>query len=364
MTNQTMLVINPGSTSTKVALYEGGRFTAQETVDHGGDPWAATHRTVEQLPFRVRVVRDFLAGRGLAEDNLSSIVARGGLLRPLRSGAYRVNQAMLLDLRQEFGGRHASNLGGLIAWELSLGGKTPAFIVDPVSVDEYSPEARVSGLPELPRRSLLHALNMKACARKVAGDLGRPLGDLFLIIVHLGGGFSVSPSYRGMFRDANTAEEGPFAVDRCGALPSMYLYQLLLDRGDGSAINVYLSSGSGMYGHLGTKDVRKVERLMEDDEFARTVYWSMAYQAAKEICAMAAAYPEKPDAVALTGGLARSNLFVSLVCERTGFLGPHMVYPGEDEMESLALGASRVISGLEPSRVYPTGEVACFGASL
>jgi len=354
-----VLVINPGSVSTKLALFKREELLVSETLDHTAKSWTRTHRTVAQFPFRLEEVRGFLRKHGVSSRDLSCVVARGGLLRPLSSGTYEVNEAMLQDLRQEIGGSHASNLGGLLAWEVAREAGIPAFIVDPVSVDEYSPEARVSGLPELPRKSLLHALNMKAAARKAQEDLGRPLSELFLVIAHLGSGFSISPCYKGKLTDANNSnEEGPFTVERAGTLPSLYLKERYDMERDASQLKSVLISESGMCGYLGTKDAKTVESLVRTDRQAQRVLKAMAYQVAKEIGAMAASHPENPDAVVITGGLARSQVFCEMIREYTGFLGRHLVYPGEDEMEALFEGALRVLCKVEAPRTYPDREVS------
>jgi butyrate kinase len=357
-----ILAINPGSVSTKLALSIGGNPAVAESVDHTGESWSVTHKTVAQLPFRVSVVREFLARHGFKVSDLSCVVARGGLLRPVASGTYPINRAMVEDSLSEVGGRHVSNLGPLLAWELSEQGRVPAFIVDPVSVDEFSDDARVSGHPGLPRKSLLHALNMKASARRAASDLGMPLEDLFLVIAHLGSGFSVSPCYEGHLRDVNNSnEEGPFTIERAGTLPSALLWDLHRKSTDLASAKISLSTESGMYGHLGTKDARAVEERASADERARSVYEGMAYQVAKEIGAMASAFPAKVDAIVITGGLARSATITRLLRERTAFIAPHLVYPGEDEMASLTAGARRVLLGEEGARVYPGGEVTGVG---
>jgi len=351
-----ILVINPGSTSTKIALYLGETPVAIETLDHSGALWAGSKEIISELPHRVALVRQFLEERGMAPHSLRAVVARGGLLRPVRSGVYLVNRAMLQDLRDQVGGRHASNLGGLIAWEISLEGRIPSFIVDPVSVDEYAPEARLSGLPEVPRKSLLHALNIRACARRAARDLGRDLPSLYLVVAHLGSGFSICPFYRGAMRDANNSnEEGPFTVERAGTLPAVFLLDLWWETKAGE-LGRLLTSQSGMFGYLGTKDARAVEGRAAVDKRTNAVWQAMAYRVAQEICAMAASFPERPDAVVITGGLAKSKDFVARVTEYTGFLGRHLIYPGEDEMEALLAGALRVVRGEEPARVYPDTE--------
>jgi butyrate kinase len=357
LTGELLLVVNPGSTSTKVALYRGETVVAGASLDHSGAPWATSREVIDQLPHRVRMVREFLKEHGIGPGSLVGIVARGGLLRPVRSGAYLVNEAMVADLRDGVGGRHAANLGGLIAWELSSEGQIPSFIVDAVSVDELGPEARLSGFPSIPRKSLLHALNIRACARRASRDLGRDLAGLYLVIAHLGGGFSICPFYRGAMRDVNNSnEEGPFTVERAGTLPALALLELWRRLG-GRELKHRLTSRSGMFGYLGTKDARAVEKKAKEDRHTRVVWEGLAFGVAQEICAMAASYPEKLDAVVLTGGLANSADFVAMVREYTGFLGRHLVYPGEDEMEALSAGALRVLRGEETTRVYPETEV-------
>lgn len=356
MTEHLVLVINPGSTSTKLALYRDQEAVTNASLDHTGAPWAASRDIIAQLPHRVELVRRFLEERSLAPHSLTGIVARGGLLRPVRSGTYPVNEAMIADLREEVGGRHASNLGGLMAWELSQRGEIPSFIVDPVSVDEYGTEARLSGIPSIPRKSLLHALNIRASARRASRDLGKPLEALYLVVAHLGSGFSICPFYRGSMRDANNSnEEGPFTVERAGTLPALFLLDLWKESG-GRDLRRRLTSESGMSAYAGTKDARVVEERAKEDSRTGVVWQAMAYRVAQEICAMAASYPEKPDAVVLTGGLVKSADFVARVKEYTGFLGRHLAYPGEDEMEALAAGALRVLRGEEPARVYPDTE--------
>ncbi len=357
-----ILALNPGSLSTKLAVYVEGEPVVAENLDHTGESWSATHKTVAQLPFRALAVREFLARHGFSVSDLTCIAARGGLIRPVRSGVYPINRDMILDSRAEVGGRHASNLGPLIAWELSGEGRIPAFIVNPVSVDEFVADARVSGHQGIPRKSLLHALNMKAAARKASSDLGYPLSELYLIIAHLGSGVSISPCHEGYLRDVNNSnEEGPFTVERTGTLPSMLLWDLHRMSCDMSSVKMRLFTESGMYGYLGTKDAKRVQERAGFEPKAARVYEAMAYQIAKEIGAMASVFSKRPDAVVVTGALARSEMLVNLVRERTSFIAPHLVYPGEDEMEALWAGVCRVLRKEEASRVYPEGEVIGLG---
>ncbi|HHY34143.1 MAG TPA: butyrate kinase [Firmicutes bacterium] len=347
-----VLVINPGSTSTKLAVMSEEGPLVEENVLHTG-AWVTQLKTVAQLDYRKAAVLEFLSRHGFDVRDLDAVVGRGGLLRPLSSGTYLVNDAMIEDLRNEVGGSHASNMGGLLAASVARPYGLPAFVVDPVSVDEYWDYSRISGLPCLPRKSLLHALNMKQAARKAARELGRDLEDLFLVIAHLGSGFSVSPCYHGRLVDANNSnEEGPFTVERAGTLPSRVILRLCREIGEPRRVRFLLISEAGMFGYLGTKDAREVEKKLSDPKWA-LVYRAMAYQVAREIGAMASVAPEMPDAVVITGGLARSQTFIDVVKERTSFIGPHLVYPGEDEMACLAQGAIRVLSGEEQAREYP-----------
>lgn len=348
-----ILVINPGSVTTKLALFKDEVAWVIENLDHTNTSWILTHKTIAQFPFRAQAVREFLKRNGVSISQLSAVVARGGLLRPLDSGTYLVNDRMLDDLKKEVGGVHASNLGGLLARDIADEAHVPAFIVDPVSVDEFSELARVSGLPGLPRKSLLHALNMKAAALKSSRELGRPLEELFLVIAHLGSGFSISPCYRGKLRDVNNSnEEGPFTVERAGTLPCLYIKERYESEKDAKRLKETLVNESGMFGYLGTKDAKIVETSLPQAKSSQRVFRAMAFQVAKEIGAMAASYPENPDAVVLTGGLAKSRVFVNMVKEYSGFVGRYLVYPGEDEMECLAQGALRVLKGIEEAKEY------------
>lgn len=353
--NFRVLVINPGSTSTKLAVMTEEGPLADENVVHT-DSWVRELKTVEQLEHRKAAVLDFLDRHGFSRGDIHAVVGRGGLLRPLSAGTYVVNEAMLEDLRKEVGGPHASNMGGLLAAAVARPFGIPAFIVDPVSVDEYWEYSRISGFPALERKSLLHALNMRYVARRAAGDLGKALEDLFLVIAHLGSGFSISPCYRGKLVDANNSnEEGPFTIERAGTLPWKAVLKLCRETRDPKKAKLSLVSEAGMFGYLGTKDAREVEGNLSDP-YRMQVYKAMAYQVAKEIGAMAAVAPGSPDAVAITGGLARSEVFVGLVRERTDFIAPHLVYPGEDEMAGLAQGAIRVLAGEEKAKEYPERE--------
>ena len=354
-----ILVINPGSTSTKRALFQDESPVASETIYHDALELAAHPRILDQLPMRSIAVRAWLDERlgELASRNgpsrLDAIAARGGLLHPLPSGTYLVDEVMLAELRSPETREHAANLAALIAADLAVEHAVPAFVVDPVCVDEMDSVARISGLPELPRVSLSHALSMKAAARRAAQDLGRRYEELKLVVVHLGGGISVSAHLRGRMIDVNNANDmGPFSPERVGTLPLTGLVDLLSSR-PAAELRRRFWGGGGLVAHLGTSDAREVERrIAEGDEHAELVYRAMAYHVAKEIGAMAAALGAAPDAIVLTGGLAHSWLFTDLVCRRVSFIARIVIYPGGEEMEALALGTLRVLTGDEPAPRY------------
>ncbi len=357
-----ILVINPGSTSTKLALFEDEACLVSDTVLHDAAEIASYPHVLDQLPSRLGAVRGWLRSQLAAFSSqgqtvrLAGIAARGGLLRPLPSGTYAIDGAMLEYLRDPHTPQHASNLAALIASPLMEEHGVPGYCTDPVSVDEMDDVARLSGLPELERRSLSHALSLKAAARRAAAELGRPYADLNLVVVHLGGGISVSAHRRGRMVDVNNAnDQGPFSPERVGTLPLSGLLEMCATQPtDGLRHRFW--GGGGLVAHLGTNDGREVERrIAQGDRRALLVYRAMAYQVSKEIGAMAAALGAAPDAVVLTGGLAQSEMFVGWISERVGFLGRMLVYPGGDEMAALARGAVRVLRGVEKALGY--GEV-------
>lgn len=354
-----ILVINPGSTSTKLALFESEACLVSDSLIHNASELASFPRVLDQMPMRLSAVRGWLQSQlealaaGGGSVGLEAIAARGGLLRPLPSGSYCIDQEMLEDLRDPHRRQHASNLAALIAAVLMDEHGVPGFCTDPVCVDEMDDVARMSGLPELERYSLGHALSLKAAARRAAAELGRPYGDLDLVVVHLGGGISVSAHRHGRMVDVNNAnDQGPFSPERAGTLPLTGLLDLLQST-PASALRRRLWGGGGLVAHLGTHDCQEVERrIAAGDERALLVYRAMAYQVAKEMGAMAAAVGSAPDAVVLTGGLAHSQLFVGWIAERVSFLGRVLVYPGGEEMAALAAGTRRVLRGEEQARRY------------
>jgi butyrate kinase len=351
-----VLVINPGSTSTKIAVYDDEALLFAETLRHPHDELAHFAHIADQYVFRRDAVLKGLRERDIELGSLAAVVGRGGILRPIESGTYRVNELMLKELRTPGEREHASNLGAIIANEIAAEAGVPVFIVDPVCVDEFDEVARISGLPEIERRSLSHALNIKATARRAARDLGRAYEELNLVIVHLGGGISVTAHRHGRMIDVNQALDGtgPFAPERAGGLPvgdvmrmcysGRYTYEEMFRK---------VAGQGGLVAHLGTNDAEVIEtRIAAGDEHAKLIYEAMAYQIAKEIGAMATTLKGRVDAIVLTGGLAHSKMVVPWIKERVEFIAPVLVYPGEDEMLAMAQGALRVLRGEEEAKEY------------
>ncbi|MFO7892277.1 MAG: butyrate kinase [Longimicrobiales bacterium] len=352
-----ILAINPGSTSTKLAVYGGGALVFEQAIQHDDDVLAPfrDRSILDQLELRLGAVHNVLDSRGIDRGDVDATVGRGGLLRPLRSGTYRVNDAMLEELRAAPRGEHASNLGAFLARELAEASGCPAFIVDPVSVDEWDDEARLSGLAGLDRECLSHALNTKAVAKRYAKEVGSPYDALRLVVVHMGSGHSVSAHRDGrMVEVTNSREEGPFSTERAGTVPTVRLVQRVLDDGlsFGAAERMLFREG-GLHSYLGTRDLREIEARIDDgDDEARRVFDAMVYQLRKAVGAMAAVLDGDVDAVLLTGGMAKSERLVGELSARLAWVAPVHLYPGEDELRALADGAARVLAGEELALDY------------
>ena len=352
-----ILVLNPGSTSTKLAVFSGEAVIITEALRHTAEEMASFEKTsiLDQLEFRLKKILASLEQHGIALQELHAVVGRGGLLKPLRSGSYRVNAAMLDDLRQARRGEHASNLGAFLAHEIASHAGCPAFIVDPVSVDEWPDIARFSGLQGLDRECLSHALNTKAIARRFAREQRKPYRDLRLIVAHLGSGFSISAHESGKMIDVtNSREEGAFSVERAGTLPVVKLVDLCFSgktsRGD---LEKMIFRQGGMYSYLQTKDFAQVlQRIRGGDARARQVFEAMLYQIAKEIGAMAAVLRGRVDAILLTGGLVHATELVQKLTPAIDWIAPVHIYAGEDELQALAEGALRVLHGEEDAVEY------------
>ena len=351
-----ILVINPGSTSTKIAVYERHEVLVEHTLRHNTEELADFETMTDQYAFRQKLVLDVLKTHDIPVESLDAVVGRGGLVYPLEGGCYRVNDQMLQDLRQMVMGEHASNLGALIAKAIGDRIGKPAFIVDPVVVDELAPLARYSGHPELPRLSIFHALNHKAVARRIAKELHRAYAACNLIVVHLGGGISVGAHTRGNVVDVNNAldGDGPFSPERSGGLPVGQLVKLCFSGKYSEAeVKNMLKGKGGFVAYLGTNSGREVgERIAAGDAQAREVFEAMAYQVAKEIGAMATVLNGEVDAIVVTGGLAYHDMFVEWVRQRVHFIAPVYVVPGEDEMMALYEGALRALDGEEDAKEY------------
>jgi butyrate kinase len=352
MDAHTILVINPGSTSTKMALYKDDAPIRNDVIRHDA-------RTLQQFPtiwdqyeFRLHAVREWAFA---AAQHLSAVVGIGGLLRPVAGGTYRVNERMLEDARANLQGEHASNLGCAMAHALAREYGCDAFTVDPVSVDELESLARYSGHPLIQRSSLSHALNIHAAARRAAEELHCTLAESSFVIAHCGGGISVAPVRNGRIIDINDASsDGPFSPERTGGLPLQQFITLCFSGAYGERdVRTLVRGNGGLLAYLGTNSAVEVEkRISRGDEKAREVYEAMAYQIAKEIGAMAVVLAGKVQAIVITGGLAASPFLIDWIRARASFIAPVIVYPGEDEMRALALGTLRVLRGVGTAQEY------------
>ena len=348
-----ILVINPGATSTKIAVYEDETEVFSASLSHAPEELSGFSRVVDQLPLRERLVRSALQNAGYATASFDAVCSRGGLVRHIPSGTYAIDDQVIHDIYHPPFGEHASSLGPLIAHSIAAEAQLPAYLVDPVSVDELQPLARVSGLDGMERESFFHALNQKAVARKAALDLGKPYESLNLIVVHMGGGVSVAAHEKGRVVDVyNVKDEGSFSLDRAGSLPVNALVNLCYSGITKQDLKRKLSFEAGVFSYLGTRDFREVEkRMLEGDEKATLVYHAMAYQHAKDIGAMAAVLRYDVDAILYTGGIANSERFCAEIAGYVEKIAPIHRYPGEEEMRALALGALRVLRG-EAAKSY------------
>ncbi|AZB43488.1 butyrate kinase [Bacillus sp. FJAT-42376] len=356
-TEYRILVINPGSTSTKIGVFDSDRPILEKTIRHSTEELNGFPSVISQYHFRKAAILEAMDEEGMNISKLSAVCGRGGLLRPIEGGTYRVNSRMLEDLEKGFAGQHASNLGGIIAHEIASGLNIPAFIVDPVVVDEMEPIAKISGMPAIERKSIFHALNQKAMARKAASRYGKRYEDLNLIVTHMGGGITVGVHKKGKVADVNNGlhGDGPFSPERAGTVPAGDLISMCFS-GDFYREEVMkkLVGQGGMVGYLGTNDAIKAEKMVEDgDPKAKLVMDAMAYQIGKEIGAASAALSGKVDAIVLTGGLAYGKRFTSLISSYVDWIADVMILPGENELQALAEGALRVLKKEEPAKEYP-----------
>lgn len=350
-----IIVINPGSTSTKVAFYDDEKEIVKTEVNHDVNVLKNYKNVIEQFDLRLNAIYNWLKENNINLNEVSAIVVRGGLIRPVQSGTYVVNDSMLEDLKNCVGGEHPSNLGGLIGRAIGDKYNIPVYTFDPVAVDEMDDVARVSGLPELPRKSQSHALSIKACIHRYAKESGIEEDKINLIVAHMGGGISIAAVRNGRIVDVNNANQmGPFSPERTGSLPSMGVVNLCYSgKYTFDEMKKKINGMGGMTAYLGTNDAREVQkRIQNGDKRAKLVFEAMAYQIAKEIGKMAAALMGDVKSIVLTGGLAYSKILIEKIIDMVGFIAPVMLYPGGDEMEALRDGALRVLRNAEALKIY------------
>lgn len=357
MEKRLILAVNPGSTSTKFALFEEEKLIFEKSLSHSQSDLGGYEKITDQLQFRKDLIMNALSISGLDTGMIRVVVGRGGLVKPIESGIYRVNSRMLEDLSSGYFGQHASNLGGLIADEIASGlPSAEAYIVDPVVVDELEEVARISGHPLITRRSIFHALNQKAVARIYASSAGKKYEDLNLIIAHMGGGISVGAHKKGRVVDVNNAldGDGPFSPERSGGLPAGQLAELCFSgKYSHSEIKAMLTGKGGMVAYLGTNSFREICSMAEGgNEKAVLIIQAVTYQVAKEIGAMACVLHGRVDAIILTGGMAYQDSAVNRIREMVEYIAEVVVYPGEDEMKALAFNALLALDGKLEIKTY------------
>lgn len=350
-----ILIINPGSTSTKIGVYEDETQLMEETLRHTTEEIAQYDTIYDQKDFRKNVILDVLKEKDVDLNSIDVVVGRGGLLKPIPGGTYATTPELLEDLKIGKQGQHASNLGGLLAYDIAQEIDVPSYIVDPVVVDELQDVARLSGHPLMDRVSIFHALNQKAVAKRYAKETGKAYDELNLIVVHMGGGVSVGAHKNGQIIDvANALDgDGPFSPERSGGLPSGQLMKVCFS-GDYTEAEVgkMINGNGGFNAYLGTNDMREVVEMAKTDEKAALVRDAFHYQLGKEIGSMAVVLDGKVDQIILTGGIAYNQITCDYFKDHCGFIAPITVYPGEDELLALAQGALRVMNGEEEAKQY------------
>ena len=349
------LIINPGSTSTKLGIFEDETLISEETLRHTTEEIAQFEKIVDQVDFRKEMILNFLQEKGEDLASFNVIVGRGGLLKPIPSGTYAVTDKLIEDLKIGVGGEHASNLGGILAKALADQVGVPSYIVDPVVVDELEPVARISGVPELPRVSIFHALNQKAVAKRYAKEVGKAYEDLNLIVVHMGGGGSVGAHTGGRIVDVFNAlsGEGAFSPERAGGVAPAALVEMCFSgKYTKDEIKKKLIGNGGYNALVGTNNAQEVYKRSLTDPDVKLVFDAFIYQVSKDIGAMSTVLKGKVDQIILTGGIAYGEQVTADIKERVGFIAPVTIYPGEDELLALAQGALRVMNGEEEAREY------------
>jgi butyrate kinase len=349
-----ILSINPGSTSTKIAVYEDEQCIFVENIAHSETELAPFRNLFDQFELRKQYVERSVKEHRIELNEFTAVVGRGGMLRPMKAGGYLVNQPMLDELRSERTHPHASNLGALIAYSIAEPLGIPAYIYDAVSSDEFKDIARVTGIPGIVRESFCHVLNAKAAARKAAAQMGANYAEKYFIVAHLGGGISLSVHEKGRIVDAIEDDGGPFSAERSGSVPLSYVVDICYNGGyTQKEVFDVLNKKGGLKGLLGTNDSRVIEeRIAAGDENARRIFDAEAYQISKGIGEMYPVLSGEIDAIILTGGMAHSKYITGEVTRRVQKMAPVIVIPGENEMESLTLGALRILRGEEKYSVY------------
>ena len=348
------LIINPGSTSTKLALYRGEEKIVQEDVTHDANELAKYKDIVDQVPLRRAFIQEFLKRHNVDEKELSCVMGRGGLLPGLKAGGYLMNEDLKIALGGDLSSPHASNIGGILAYEIAKPLGIPAYIYDAVTSAELPHLARITGMPQVYRNSFCHALNSRAQAIRYAGQIGKDYKDLRLVVAHLGGGISLSAHADGRIVETIGDDEGPFSPERAGGIPALELIKMCFSGKYTQADMKKMMRGKGgMMAYLGTSDARVIEKMIADgDQKAKEIYEAQAYQVAKGVGLLSAAMKGQLDAIILTGGMAYSKMLTQWITEYISYIAPVVVLPGENEMEALAFGGIRLLDGKEQANVY------------
>jgi butyrate kinase len=346
-----IFVINLGSASTKAAYYENESCLVKESIPHAIGETAGFEDIMDQQDFRRKAILNFMRGNGLDAAGMDAVVSRGGQTKPLRSGAFRINQLMLDQIKSGEYGRHPSDLGPGIAYDLCRGVKAIPLVVDPPVSDEFTPVAKLSGHPLMPRQVKFHALSHKATARKHARSVSRNYQDMNLITIHMGGGITLAAHEKGRMVDGTNGieGEGPYCTNRSGGLTAQFVADLCFSgQYTKKEISEMINGKGGLVGYLGESDVLAVQKAGETDPYAKLCLEGMLYQTCKEAGALAAVLRGKVDAVLITGGIANGVALTAYMRERLAFIADVFVYPGENEMEALALGALDALRGGSP----------------
>ncbi|MFO7815037.1 MAG: butyrate kinase [Halanaerobiales bacterium] len=356
-----LLVINPGSTSTKLSIFEDEIEVWSKNIQHKSEEIRKFEKIIDQFEWRETLTKKVISDSVHKFNELDAVVARGGVaLDPLLGGTYLIDENMVNDLEIAKNSSHASNLAGIIAYNLGREYNIPAYTVDPISVDEFDDLARLSGLPEINRKCQSHALNLKAIGRKTSEYIGKDFEEANLVGVHLGGGISIASLRKGKIVDVNNANQGgPYSPERVGTLPSLGLVEYIYDNNpDHNKFVKKLLGNGGLMAYLGTNDGLEIEeRIKNGDQKAKLVYEGMIYQITKEIGAMATVLNGDVDAIFITGGLAKSKYITNRVVKKIKYISEVLVYPGAEEMENLAKGALRVLKKEEEYLEYEEGKI-------